>query len=102
MRILDGGTKWCPRCRDFRPSGQFGVDRLRPDGKHVYCRNCRKSYKQRAVASPQYKFYTESDYPNRLSVPRNEHDKLDDLTSMGERVVVIDGSGQEHEWQSLD
>jgi len=30
--------KWCPRCREERPIGEFGKNRLMADGLAYYCR----------------------------------------------------------------
>jgi len=38
-------TKFCPRCRDTKPIGQFYRDRSRRDGFDVYCRVCRAMYR---------------------------------------------------------
>jgi hypothetical protein len=32
--------KTCAKCREQKPLDQFGKWSLRPDGKHIYCRDC--------------------------------------------------------------
>lgn len=34
--------KRCPRCETVKPIDDFGVDRSRPDGRHGFCRACRR------------------------------------------------------------
>jgi hypothetical protein len=103
MRILGNmTTKWCPRCKDFKDAVQFGADRHRPDGRHPYCRQCRKPFKQRDMQQEGATFYTGCDFPSRQSVPRDEQIRFDELTQQGYRCIVVDGSGQEHSWEDMD
>lgn len=35
------GLKMCAKCHDDKRVYAFGFDRSRPDGRHVYCKECR-------------------------------------------------------------
>lgn len=46
------GLKTCAKCLDDWPIEAFGFDRSRPDGRAVYCKECRKDDHQRKKVLP--------------------------------------------------
>lgn len=51
--------KRCPRCKQTKPTSEFGKDRRNKDGLNLYCRSCKKQYndEQKSYRLTYYKNY---------------------------------------------
>jgi hypothetical protein len=50
-----GMKKRCPRCEKNRLVKSFGLDRSREDGLTAYCNSCRKTFRARTAAKPDFR-----------------------------------------------
>ena len=51
--------KRCPRCKETKPTSDFGKDRRNKDGLNTYCRSCKKRYndEQKEYRTEYFKKY---------------------------------------------
>lgn len=51
--------KRCARCKEIKPTSEFGTDRRNKDGLNIYCRTCKKQYndEQKEYRSKYYEAY---------------------------------------------
>lgn len=101
---ISGGANWCPKCKDFKPLKDFGIDNTRAHGLQVYCKRCRRGprAKQYRNEAEVRRYVCATRYVSRGSVPWELREEFDRLTDAGESVIIENSEGQEFEWGEID
>jgi len=47
--LVNHGLKECAKCHNDKEIQAFGFDKTRPDGRAVYCKECRNDHKRTKV-----------------------------------------------------